>query len=394
VNQFARLKGKRICRTATVPFYLVAHLKPQIEFCVKIGMQVWIVTSDGPERKEIAGNRGLQYHCIEIPRTIHPLKDLVALVKLYRFFKKNRFDIVHSTTPKAGLLSAIASFLARVPLRLHTWTGQQWVTMHGWVRTVSRMADWMIGKLNTHCYADSDSQRRFLIAEGIVPEGKISVLGHGSRGGGDVTRFNPDRWSAVNKRHILEELSISPNSTTIIFVGRISVDKGVLELIYAFETLLRKGYDINLVMVGPFDQDRGGKKTVNVDDLQRNDRIHLVGYTAEPERYLSIGDIFCLPSYREGFGSVVIEAAAMNIPTIGTKINGLVDAVEDGKSGLLVPPRDKMALTNALQRLLDDPLMVQQMGSYAKHRCHQYFSLDRVNHAQATEYERLFKQYR
>ena len=192
-------------------------------------MHVSIVTSDGPERKKMMENRALTSRYYRYHKTIHPYRDLVALIKLYQFLGENRFDIVHSTTPKAGLLSAIASFLARVPLRLHTWTGQQWVTMNGLIRRVSRIADWAIGKLNTHCYADSDSQRRFLITEGIVTDEKISVLGHGSLGGVDLKRFNPDRWSLGDKQKLLSELYIPADSTIIIFIGRISIDKGVFE---------------------------------------------------------------------------------------------------------------------------------------------------------------------
>ena len=393
-TKFPHLKGRNICRTATVPFYVVAHLQKQLEFLQQIGMNVTIVSSDGPERKKLPTGHGLNYHCIEISRSIKPLKDIVALYQLYRFFRKQRFDIVHSTTPKAGLLTAIAGYLSCVPIRLHTWTGQQWVTLKGSLRIISRLADRVIGRLNTRCYADSRSQRQFLIDEGIISENKISVIGEGSLGGVNVERFNPDRWSPTEKQQIRNEIPISPESKVIIFIGRIARDKGVFELVGAFEKLIQLGYDVDLVMVGPFDQHRGGKASSTVLDIQRNSRIHLVGYTETPERYLAIADIFCLPSYREGFGSVVIEAAAMSVPTVGTSIVGLEDAVEKDLTGLLVPPKNEHELKMALQRMLDSPETVSNMGERAKRRCLKHFGADTINHAQAREYNRLLTQYR
>ena len=352
-------------------------------------MHVTIATSEGPERNQLAAGNAITYFCIEIPRSIQPLKDIVALIRLYMLFLKHNFDIVHSTTPKAGLLTAIAGCLARVPIRLHTWTGQQWVTLKGPIKLISRLADQLIGKLNTHCYADSQSQRQFLIREKIVSRRNISVIGKGSLGGVNLDRFNPERWSEDEKLQIREELSISFGSKIIIFIGRIAKDKGIFELVAAFERLLQLQYDVDLLIVGPFDQDRGGKASAKVIDIQQNPRIHLVGYTKSPERYLSVADIFCLPSYREGFGSVVIEAAAMGIPTVGTSIVGLVDAVSDNLTGLLVPPRDELALMRALKRMLDDPDLVSEMGRQARQRCERYFSADTVNQAQAHEYSRL-----
>jgi glycosyltransferase involved in cell wall biosynthesis len=332
---------------------------------------------------------GLEYHCIDIPRSIQPMKDVMALIRLFKFFQKNTFDIVHSTTPKAGLLSALAGKMAGVPIRLHTWTGQQWVTMKGPKRFISRIADRLIGVLNTRCYADSHSQMRFLVQEGIVDKNKIAVIGENSLSGVDLKRFDPPKWSPEKKQKIRHELSISATSKVIIFVGRIAKDKGIQELIGAFETLLSRGYELDLVLVGPLDQERGGDATVSAAELRKYARVHLTGYTASPEYYLSIADIFCLPSYREGFGTVVIEAAAMGLPAVGTNINGLVDAIVDGETGILVPPRDESALMTAMQRLLDEPELLMKMGQNARRRCVQNFSSEIINRALAMEYERL-----
>jgi glycosyltransferase involved in cell wall biosynthesis len=258
-------------------------------------------------------------------------------------------------------------------------------------RFISRTADCTIGLFNTRCYAYSRSQMRFLIREGRVDENKIAMIGENSLSGVDLNRFNPQRWTSDEKQKIRKELSVSATSKVIVFVGRIAKDKGITELIGAFESLVRQGYNLDLVLVGPFDQERGGDATISASELRRHARVHLTGYTASPEYYLSIADIFCLPSYREGFGTVVIEAAAMGLPAVGTHINGLIDAIVDGETGILVPPGDETALTGALQRLLDEPDLLLKMGQNARRRCIQHFSAEIINHALAAEYECLLK---
>ena len=372
-----------------MPFFIVAHLKRQVEYLKDIGMEVVIVSSDGPERKKIRLDKRLRYYSIEIPRNINFLKDFSALIRLLQFFRQQNFDIIHSTTPKAGLLAAVAGYLAGAPIRLHTWTGQQWVTFSSTKRIVSRMADRLIGFLDTHCYADSRSQMKFLVKEGIIKKEKISVVGENSLSGVDLERFDPARWTPEKKRCIREGLSISTKSKIIIFVGRITKDKGIFELVNAFEALLKQGYDAVLLLVGPFDQERGGLATISGADINRNQRIRLVGYSEKPEQYLAIADIFCLPSYREGFGTVVIEAAAMGLPSVGTRIDGIVDAIVDGETGILVSPMDENALMEALKLLIDNSELRSIMGQKARRRCIRHFSMESINRALAEEYARL-----
>jgi glycosyltransferase involved in cell wall biosynthesis len=386
-----RLKGVKICRTSTVPYFMVSQLRSQAEYLRDLGMQVVLVASEGPEWAEMSPGNGLSLKIMNIPRSLSPWQDVVALARLTRFFHEQRFDIVHSTTPKAGLLTALAAFFAGIPIRLHTFTGQPWVMLQGVMRWASRAADKLIGVLDTKCYADSRSQAQFLVSEGIVASRKMAVIGHGSLAGVDMGRFNPDHWPLSVKQEIRKVLGIAVSSKVIIFVGRISPDKGVAELIAVFYELLRMDYDVALLLVGPRDQDCGGVSSLDLKEAGQCSRIHRTGYTECPEKYLAIADIFCLPSYREGFGTVVIEAAAMGLPTVGTAIYGLTDAVVDGESGILVPPRDERALVGALKSLLDHPDTLHAMGKAARARCFEYFDARIVNAKVAQEYLNLLK---
>jgi glycosyltransferase involved in cell wall biosynthesis len=384
----ANLRGARIARVSTVPYFVVSQLGGQIEYLSKTGALVVVVTSAGPELQRLS-SEDISVENIEIPRSISPLKDAIALFQLFLCFRRNHFDIVHSTTPKAGLLCAVAGVLARVPVRLHTFTGQPWVSLTGPHRLLARWADWVIGRLATNCYTDSESQREFLIAEGVVPAAKIGVLGRGSLAGVNLQRFNSARWAESEKMALRRELGLSESGYVILFVGRVTRDKGVGELISAFDAVIQKGFDADLLLVGPLDSERGGMVELTDAVMGGLQRVHRVGYSDCPERYMAIADFLCLPSYREGFGTVVIEAAAMGLPTLGTRIYGLSDAVEDGVTGMLVPPRDSEALANAMLALLEEPDHLASMGQVARARCIEHFDADKVNALVAEEYVRL-----
>lgn len=385
------LHGIKICRISTVPFVMAIHLKTQVEYLRDIGMQLTLISSAGREWSRINSEVGLEIKIIDIPRSLSLWKDLIALIKLTRFLYAHDFDIIHSTTPKAGLLTALAALATCIPVRLHTFTGQPWITLSGIKRWTSRMADKMIGILNTKCYADSDSQARFLVEERIISHKNMSVIGNGSISGIDLMRFNADRWSLSEKQDFRQSLSIAETSQIIVFIGRITPDKGIVELISAFQQLIKIHYDVHLLLVGPQDNDCGGTSFLDLNGMGKNTRINYVGYSEYPEKYLAISDIFCLPSYREGFPTVALEAAAMGIPTVATKIYGITDAVIDGKTGILIPPRDEQALFKALKHLLDHPDAMHALGEEGKRRCIKYFNANIVNQKMAMEYLRLLK---
>lgn len=383
-----RLQGVRIARVATVPYFVLSQLGGQLASLPGEGAEVVVVTSSGPELAALEA-RGIKCITLEIPRALSPWKDLVALLKLCGIFLRGNFEIFHSTTPKAGLLAALAGFLARVPIRLHTFTGQPWATMKGPLSWAARGSDWLIGRLNTRCYADSESQRQFLVEQGIVDSARLAVLGAGSLAGVDLDRFNPLRFSEAARAQLRADIGIPLDAGVVLFVGRITVDKGVRELLAAFRTLKEAGSTAHLVCVGPFDAERGGREGISRDEIGVIADTHVVGYTETPEAFMSMADILCLPSYREGFGTVVIEAAAMGVPTVGTNIYGLSDAVLHGKTGVLAPVRNAVALAGALAELLEKKELCARMGRAARARVEALFTSQMVTGYLIEEYHRL-----
>jgi len=379
----------RICRAVTVPFTFDTLLHEQLRYLAEEGMDVTLVSSPGPVLEEIGKSLHLSYHAVPMARKPEPRRDLVSLFVLTRLFRHKRFDIVHSSTPKAGLLTALAGVLARVPVRIHTFTGQVWVGMGGLSRGIMRQCDWLMGRLNTHCYADSGSQRDFLVNEGLIAASRISVLGAGSISGVDLERFNPEVFGGKRAIAPQRELGVSEQSLVILFVGRLTKDKGIRELVSAFRMLQIDGRDVELILVGPFEPERDPLPRETLYELSHNPRIHVVGFSHEPEKYMAIADVFCLPSYREGFGSVVIEAAAMGVPAVVSRVVGLVDAVIDGETGLLVSPKEVDALRCALTKMLSAPEIRHRMGRAARERAVRDFDSRMINRMVAEEYRKL-----
>lgn len=389
----SNIDGVRIGIVTSVPYFLATQLSGQLCNLQERGASVTAITAKGPELAQIPWGGCLRHLLVDIRRRPTPWRDVLALVRMVVIFRRYWFHVVHSTTPKAGLLTAIAAWLARVPVRLHTFTGQQWVTLSGPIRWISRWSDRVIGKLNTRVYADSPSQRQFLIDQGIVSADRIGVIGTGSLAGVDMQRFSQDRFTEMQRAELLQRLGIAPSAVVITFIGRITRDKGINELLEAADVLRDEGMSFDVVLIGPMDSALETGRISKADSTSKQlwgpTNIHVIGYTDVPERYLAITDILCLPSYREGFGTVVIEAAAMGVPTVGTRITGLSDAVIDEVTGLLVPPRDASALAAALRRLIAEPALRRRLGEAARKRCAEHFDSKIVNCKLAEEYIRL-----
>ena len=319
---------------------------------------------------------------VPIRRKVAPLADLVALAKLILHFWRERYAAVSSVTPKAGMLALLAATLARVPLRVHIFTGQVWATRAGWQRSLLRAADRFMARLATHILADSPSQRDFMIAEGVAPGEKIRVLGDGSICGVDETRFRPD---AGRREAVRRAQGIPEEAVIFLFLGRLNRDKGVLDLADAFAALGRP--DAWLLVVGPDEGNMRAAMEARLGPAQA--RCRFVGYTNRPEDFMAAADVFCLPSYREGFGMVIVEAAATGMPAMASRIYGVTDAVEDEVTGLLHRPGDVAAIAAMMALLASDPGWRRAMGNAARARALRLFSAEAVTAAWVRFYEKL-----
>ncbi len=355
----------------TVKAFLLPYLEQLAKVC---HVTVVCAQEDGALREVLPA--GVDFRPVDIRRAISPLADARALTGLIGLMRAEKFSLVHSVTPKAGLLSMLAALVSETPIRLHMFTGQVWATKRGVPRWVLKKLDALIALCATHVLADSRSQMAYLLSEKVVCSGKINVLGNGSISGVDLQRFRPD---PELRRRVRSRLGYGDDDVLALFVGRLNRDKGVLDLVQAFLLASAEQGNLALLVVGP---DEEGLRPVIEAMATGNSRLHLLGGTSTPEEYMAAADVFCLPSYREGFGSVIIEAAACGVPAIASAIYGLTDAVEDGKSGCLHPVGDVMRMARLLQQFAREPGLRTSMGAYARQRAMADFASGTVVAAQ------------
>jgi glycosyltransferase involved in cell wall biosynthesis len=323
---------------------------------------------------------------IKIRRKPDIFSDLASLFSLMQLFLQKNFDVVHSITPKGGFLSMLAARLVRVPYRVHTFTGQPWSTMKGFRRDFYKVLDKFLVANATHILVDSPSQRDFLMSEGVLTSGDGFVIGVGSICGVDLQRFCPNQ---VMRDRIRTHLNIPPDAIVLLFMGRFNRDKGVLDLVAAFREMYQRNNSVFLLMVG-------SEEDIDIADLLNqchdfSDRITVLGHAANPEHYFASSDILCLPSYREGFGQVIIEAAASGIPAVASRIYGITDAIEENTSGLLFEPGAVDELADKLMFLIENPTTLKKLGQDARERAKKLFSSEIIISKTIEFYENLPK---
>lgn len=322
----------------------------------------------------------------KIVRKTSILYDIKALINLIILCIKIRPKIIHSIMPKAGLLASIAGLITLVPIRIHTYTGQVWYTKSGFSRWFYKLLDKIIFKLNTKCLTDSPSQSMFLSQNGFVKNGNsIEFLGKGSLSGVNLDVFD---LNIVKKRNILrKELGIDVADFVYIFLARKSLVKGIKELIESFAKIAFLP-NVKLLFIGP-DESEGYLQTLLSENHEILDKIISLDIVDNHEKYLALSDVLCLPSSSEGFGTIVIEAAALSVPSVGFNIVGLSDSIEHNYSGILVPFKDVDVFSEVMISLYKDSELLNQMKSNARERVVKYFSADVVYFFQHQFYKSL-----
>ena len=378
----------KICFVTTVPFQVNVFLEKHVLALLPYAEVIIVTNLDDHEICELLTTLTDRARVCHVPfrRTISPVHDLIALLKLVVVLNRERPLIMQSMSPKAGLLCAIAGWLLQVPIRVHWFTGQVWVTKQGLMRKLLKTLDTLIAKLTTNLLADSPSQMDFLIQQGVVQPAKIEVLGNGSVCGVNVDRFqpNPKCRSSVRQKY-----GVPDNAVLGLFVGRVTPEKGVLELAQAIRILKQHGVSLYVAFVGP---DEGNMSTaITLASGGDSQRIIMTGFSATPESFMSAADFLVLPSYREGFGSTIIEAAACGIPAIGSRIYGIIDAIEEGKTGLLVEPRNPEQLAEAMRKLVIDRQYGSKLGIAARMRVLANFRSENLTEALVNYYDRLLR---
>lgn len=364
----------------TVPISL-SFLKRQAGYIGSAGFDVCVISSPGPELERFAKREGVSFHAIPMTRVISPFRDLVSVIRLARFFRARRPDIVHAHTPKAGLLAIVAAFLTGVPCRIFHIHGHPHSTARGLARTILKLSTRIPAALATRVLCVSASSLDVAVAEGLCVPDKISVVAGGSSNGVDAEqRFSPDG--------LLPDDKFKPNGGDLVigFAGRLVCDKGIRELHAAWRRIRAEFPNTRLLIAGAPEQ-RDAVPGELLNSFRSDERVRFLGWTNDMPAFYSAIDVLALPSYREGLPTVVLEAAAMQVPAVAARSVGCVDAVVDGVTGLLVEPGDSYGLAGALRAYLTDPELRVRHGHAARERVLRDFRPEDVWRATLAEYQ-------
>lgn len=352
---------KKIIRASTIPLSLDIFCKGLLQELSE-EYEVVALSSPGELLDKVERREGVRAIRIPMERHISLRKDIGALWRLIKVFRKEKPYIVHSITPKAGLLCMIAAWVARVPIRIHTFTGLIFPYVKGLTQKVLMLTDAITCACATHVIAEGKGVKLDLIGSHITRK-PVRVLGHGNIRGVEMNYYSR-RTQVMN---IAQDI-IRPDMVTFTFVGRIGKDKGIDELCEAFRLLSKEYKNVRLFIVGPMENDVDPISERSQIIIDQNPRIEAVGMKEDTEllAYYAASDCFVLPSYREGFPNTVLEAGAMSLPSIVTDINGSREIIFEGKNGTIIPPKDMKALYEAMKRMIEEPEWREKMAGNAR----------------------------
>ncbi len=342
----------KIIRLSTVPISLNVLLKGQLKF-LNEHYNIIAVSGKDVSLDEVASREGVEIFPIEMERKISPIKDFVSLVKLYFYFKKERPLIVHSITPKAGLLSMTAAKFAGVPIRIHTFTGLIFPSKQGLFQKILILMDKLLCLCATNIYPEGQGVKDDLISYKITQK-PLKVIGNGNVNGIDKNYFNPELYNLEDITQERKKLGIAENDFVFVFVGRLVKDKGINELINAFSKFQYNYKNAKLLLVGPFEDDLDPLDVETVKTIKESENIISVGFQIDVRTYYAMADALIFPSYREGFPNVVMQAGAMGLPSIVTDINGCNEIIIENENGMIIPVKDSVAIYDAMEKMLTD----------------------------------------
>lgn len=381
------MNGVKLLRITTVPMSMRLLLSGQPAYMRSRDMDVILVSSDGKDWKDIPSISDYEVHKVPMSRAIDLMNDLKALWILVRLFKKIRPDIVHSHTPKAGMLAMLAARITGVPVRMHTVAGLPLMESQGVKRKVLVWAEKLTYACAHGVYPNSYKLKEYIEQQRFTSPSKLKVLASGSSNGIDTEQYKPTPALHQQGRDMRKNWGVEDGDLVFVFIGRLVKDKGINELVLAFERLSKRHEHAWLLLVGPQEPELDPIESQTSETIEKHSRIISTGFAQDVKPYLSASDILVFPSYREGFPNVPMQAGCFRLPSIVTDINGCNEIIEHGINGLIVPPKDTQALQEAMEQMIADGSLRSRCASVSRERIeHRY--------KQETVWESIYEEYR
>ncbi len=386
---------KKLIRITTVPISFKVLLKGQLRFMASNGFDVKGVSSEGEELREVRENEGIVMETINMSRKITPFQDLKSLWEMWNFLRKEKPQIVHTHTPKAGIIGMLAARLAGVPHRLHTVAGLPLMEATGIKRKILNFVEKLTYSSATRVYPNSKGLYDFILQNNFTQSNKLKIIANGSSNGINTTFFSPAQVSEIEKVALREKLNIQPDDFVFVFVGRIVSDKGINELIKAFSELQTAENNeltgIKLLLVGGLESDLDPLNPETLAEINQNKDIISAGFQQDVRPFFAISDALAFPSYREGFPNVVMQAGAMGLPSIVSDINGCNEIIVEGENGLIIPSKNVEKLKEKMLTLARDKNLYIKLKENSRRMIENRYEQSVVWKALLEEYEGLLQ---
>ena len=375
----------KIFRTATIPLSLNILLKGQLKYLSK-EFNITAISGEGSELDEILKREGVKIEAVKMRREISLFQDLYSLANLYILFRREKPSVVHSITPKSGLLSMVAAKLARVPVRIHTFTGLIFPSKSGFMKQLLIVMDKVLCRCATNIYPEGNGVRKDLIKYKITNK-PLKVIANGNVNGVDLDYFDPNQITLSQRNHLRRELDIKLEDFVFIFIGRLVKDKGIDELVSAFKNLPSE--NVKLLLVGPFESQLDPLRKETLKEIKQNPKIIAVGFQEDVRPYFGIANALSFPSYREGFPNVVMQAGAMDLPSIVTDISGCNEIIENGVNGIIIPSKNISKLQSAMEKLVENKVEYKKLRDNSRPMIASRYEQIKVWDALVAEYKLL-----
>jgi len=341
---------KKLVILTTVPLSLATLIKGQPKYLSQF-FDITLVSSSDTLISQVEAYEGIKVHTIDMTREITPFQDLKALFKIFIYLSQNRPDIIYSFTPKAGLLGMIASYFARVPVRVHNIVGMPLIEASGNKKRLLKIIEKITYFFSTNLFCNSYGLKEYI--QKNLTKKNVKVVGNGSINGIDMKLFR-DSFTQTQKDELRDSLNIQKDDFVLLFIGRVVKDKGINELIQAFSILDKKYNNLKLLIVGDFEEHLNPIESKSIEIMRSNQNIIQVGFQKDVRPYLGVSSLFVLPSYREGLPNSLLEAGSFGIPLLATDINGCNEVIRDRENGILIKPKSVESLVDGISLLVEN----------------------------------------
>jgi glycosyltransferase involved in cell wall biosynthesis len=382
----------KLIRVTTVPMALRYLLPGQMKYMKEQGFEVIMVSADGKERGAVIANEECEHHIIPMTRKITPFADLKSWWKMYRYFKKEKPDIVHSHTPKAGLIAMTAARMAGVKIRIHTVAGLRFMTSTGVTRKILVKMEKLTAGSATNVWPNSQSLLRYIKANKLAKEKKLQVIGYGSSNGINLTRYSAQALLPAKIEETKQLIKYDPSLVYLLCVGRIVKDKGIDELLTAFDNIYKERKELRLVLLGTFEDELDPVSDTARKILKEHPGIIHISWSDHVEYFMHLATLLVHPSYREGFPNVLLQSGALNCPVVCSRIEGNIDIVDDQQTGLICEVRNAASLEEKLRFALANPVKMKEFAASLRQKIEQQFDQRFVHESLKNKYLELINE--